>query len=446
MKCLINRLQILADDRILWISGSTGAVVKSDLDSALTQIDPSPWYRKRVAIGKLSAIELVVTLIFLDGLAASITLLPDENIDNSQEIQSRKLNIDFIIENDGLGISKLLLHQAKGLSSSRKFFVRPFLIKTSWLLSTSGTTGTPKIIEHTFNSLTRSIKIRDEASDLIWGSLYSIRRFAGLQVFFQSLLSGATLILNDESNLNSILQNLIRFGCSALSATPSMWRKLIMHPLCDDLNLRQITLGGEIVDQSILNILSHRFPKAQITHIYASTEVGVAFAVKDVLAGFPAIYLLQPPAGVEVRIDHENHLFFKIQLNKFMATTSSSGWIDSGDIAILKDGRVNFMGRANGSINVGGNKVMPEEVEAVIKELPDVAFVLVRGRKSAILGNLVEAIIMPMPSIIFDDAFKVKVIDYCRNRLDGYKVPAFILYADDFHLTTSGKLSRSNIK
>jgi acyl-CoA synthetase (AMP-forming)/AMP-acid ligase II len=100
------------------------------------------------------------------------------------------------------------------------------------------------------------------------------------------------------------------------------------------------------------------------------------------------------------------------------------------------------MGRANGSINVGGNKVMPEEVESVIKELNDVAFVQVRARKSAMLGSLVEAAVTPVPGTVFDAAFQQRVASHCRARLDGFKVPAFVVAADGIHLTAAGKLSR----
>ena len=95
------------------------------------------------------------------------------------------------------------------------------------------------------------------------------------------------------------------------------------------------------------------------------------------------------------------------------------------------------------SINVGGNKVMPEEVESVIKELPEVVYVQVRARKSAVLGNLVEAAVIAAPDTVFDNTFKKNIMNHCRARLDAFKVPAFVVAADEFALTASGKLSRT---
>ena len=103
--------------------------------------------------------------------------------------------------------------------------------------------------------------------------------------------------------------------------------------------------------------------------------------------------------------------------------------------------RMHFLRRVNGSINVGGTKVMPEELELVIGELPEIAFVEVRARRSAMVGNLVEAAIAVAAGIAFDVALKRKIAALCRERLAAFKVPPFIVVTPDIVLTTSGKLS-----
>ena len=447
MKCLYERLLISKVSDVLWKSESIGSLDVDRLIRALDGFDPMVWYGKRVAIGEMSAIEFVATLVFLDGLAQSIVLLPAEGDQDIQETRMADDGIDIIIKNDGLGFARLLAQSDNKMIAHHKIIDRPTAIQTTWLLPTSGTTGTPKLIPHTFTSLTRSIRTRQIGNEYIWGSLYSLRRFAGLQVFFQSWMCGTPLILNEEkSDLCNLMNGFIDLGCNALSATPSMWRKLAMHPLFERLKLRQITLGGEIVDQAVLDILAKQFPAARITHIYASTEAGVGFAVRDGLAGFPSEYLIQSQLGTAMRIDDQNHLWFHSPSNYSLAMSSEADWIDSGDVVELKDNRVRFLGRANGSINVGGNKVMPEEIESVIKGLPDVAFVQVRARKSAILGSLVEAAIAPMPGVVIDAAFKKRVTEHCRARLEGFKIPAFIVASEAVQLTSSGKLSRINVE
>lgn len=448
MNFLAEKLATCDASDVLWFTAEAIPVAASNLAFASAQLPVKDWQSKRVALGNMPAIELVSALIFLDGLADAILLLPNEDDPQTRAARLAQANIDIVIEQEGLGFAKMFeVASAAPVSNTTQLPARPAPVATTWLLPTSGTTGTPKLIPHSFASLTRSMTTRRIGDEYLWGSLYSLRRFAGLQVFLQSWMCGTPLLLNEEStDLTEVLARFIALGCNALSATPSMWRKLSMHSLFDQLRLRQITLGGEIVDQAVLDMLTKRFPAARITHIYASTEAGVGFAVRDGKSGFPAAYLVNPPSGVAMRVDEDDHLWFFSTSNQTTALIADSTWIDSGDVVEIDANRVRFLGRANGSINVGGNKVMPEEVESVIKELPEVAFVQVRARKSAMLGNLVEALVTPTLDTVFDAAFKKKITTHCRARLDGFKVPAFIVAATEFSLTASGKLSRVSVE
>ena len=448
MKCLLDRLSAGQASDVLWVGDPFGSVSIACLTAAMASIDPATWSGKRVAIGALPVVEFVFALAFFDGLVEALVLLPAEDDSQAREIRLAQAKIDIVLDGDGFGFAKKLEQSDNNDISSfvpLSAVARPAVVQTTWLLPTSGTTGTPKLIAHSFASLTRSMTARRIGDEYIWGSLYSLRRFAGLQVFFQSWMCGTPLLLNEDgADIQDVLAHFIALHCSALSATPSMWRRLAMLPLFDRLNLKQITLGGEIVDQAVLDMLAMRFPDARITHIYASTEAGVGFAVRDGRAGFPVVYLQHPPLGLAMRIDDQNHLWFGPTKDHLLALDPGHDWIDSGDVVEIQGDRVRFLGRANGSINVGGNKVMPEEIESVIKELTEIAFVQVRARKSAIVGCLVEAAIMPVSGINMDPAFKKKVISHCRERLDDFKVPAFIVAADAIDLTPSGKLSRRN--
>ncbi len=59
----------------------------------------------------------------------------------------------------------------------------------------------------------------------------------------------------------------------------------------NNLDFKIITMGGEIADKNILQGLKLKFPNAKLLHIYASTEAGVGFSVKDAHAGFPKKYM-----------------------------------------------------------------------------------------------------------------------------------------------------------
>jgi acyl-CoA synthetase (AMP-forming)/AMP-acid ligase II len=418
---------------VVWFTPQGTPVAAAQLAAALARLPLDDWRGKRVALGALSTLELATALIALDGVADTLLLLPAEE---SAEARARRLSdaaVDIVLDT-GAFATPDRFPAAADLPATTPVSS----VTTTWLLPTSGTTGTPKLIPHTSRSLTRNASTRHLGNQYVWGSLYSLRRFAGLQVFLQAWLAGTPLVLQDEgSELGQNIANLGACGCNALSATPSMWRKISMLPQFDTLSLRQVTLGGEIADQGVLDMLRKRMPDARIVHIYASTEAGVGFAVRDGMAGFPVSYLDGGASAVPMRID-DGHLCFLLSA----PGQSEPAWVDSGDVVRVDGDRVYFLGRANGSINVGGNKVMPEEVENVIKELPEVAAVQVRARHSAMLGNLVEALVTPAPGVAFDPAFKKRVTAYCRERLEPFKVPAFVVEANDIALTASGKISR----
>lgn len=324
-------------------------------------------------------------------------------------------------------------------------------VSTRWILPTSGTTGVPKLVAHTVDSLTRSVR-RDTSrgEKLRWGCLYDVTRFAGLQVFLQAILGGSALIFVDRrAALPVQLAQLAEKGCNALSATPTLWRKLLMCPEVQKLQLRQVTLGGEIADGPILRALQRTFPDARVVHIYASTEAGVGFSVTDGLPGFPASYFNVMANGTELRMSPEGTLMIKppqthqSYVGSPGALASDDGFIDTGDRVEVRGERVYFRGRANGSINVGGNKVMPEEIEEVLLSHPRVRFAKVGARKSSVIGNLVEAAVVVTSEAATDENLLMELKQHCSRQLAPYKVPAFIRFVKSIEVSSSGKLQRA---
>jgi len=120
----------------------------------------------------------------------------------------------------------------------------------------------------------------------------------------------------------------------------------------------------------------------------------------------------------------------------------ADGFVDTGDMLELRGDRYQFAGRREGIINVGGRKVHPEEVEAVINQHPAVQMARVQGRKSAITGAIVVAEVVLRPGsgplqVVSDD-----IRDACRRALPPHKVPAMLTEVAGLDVTESGKLVR----
>jgi acyl-coenzyme A synthetase/AMP-(fatty) acid ligase len=211
-----------------------------------------------------------------------------------------------------------------------------------------------------------------------------------------------------------------------------------------------VRLSGEIADQSILDNLRAFYPQAAVAHAFASTEAGVAFEVRDGFAGFPAS-VIGRSGGVEMKVEDGS---LRIRSSRTAARymgqdaplAGRDGFVDTGDMLELRGNRYYFVGRRDGVVNVGGMKVHPEEIEAVINRHPQVQMSLVRTRKNPIVGALVVADVVlkaeTRSAREADRKLEVEILQLCRNVLPRHKVPAAIHFVPALALAATGKLVR----
>ena len=421
--CPLDLLLLVAGERRL-----TAQAINKRIEEIREQHIPCG---ARIALEVDDHCEALTWMVALDGLVSSVFLVP-KPLKQSSGYSELKRQAKCTHAISDKKILKLP-HSPNDLD---------YTDETEWLLATSGTTGTPKLITHSKQSLARTCKTNFTTGRMFtWGLVYDPFRFAGLQVVLQALHSQSTLVMcNLDAGINQIIDELRAGSVNALSATPSFWRKLLMSSKASSLSLRQITLGGEPVDQSILDALKHTFPQAKITHIYASTEIGVGFAVKDGQAGFPSDFLNQKFSAGKLKISDDGRLLIEIQ--NTTSADSTFEIVDTGDLVERKGDRFYFLGRDSGAINVGGNKVIPEMVESIIRQLPEVAEVVVKPKRNSVLGQLVTAEIVANTTELSHVQLKEKIVAHCKAGLETYQVPALIKFVDEIVVNPTGKISR----
>src|SRR5260370_14016129 len=212
---------------------------------------------------------------------------------------------------------------------------------------TSGATGLHKLVLHNLSTLAGAIKSSGRAgSPVVWSTFYDIRRYGGLQIFIRALLGGGSLVLSSaEESTADFLIRAAGCGVTHISGTPSHWRRALMSPAARRLSPRYIRLSGEIADQGILDALRAFYPEASVAHAFASTEAGVAFDVVDGLAGFPASFIGNGAADVEMKVqDGSLRIRSKRTAIRYLGSpdqvlTDNDGFVDTGDMLELRGDR-----------------------------------------------------------------------------------------------------------
>ena len=414
---------------------------------------------RSVLIAVQSQLATVSALMELDGIARRVILCPPDLQFEHLPYVIDAAQVDGIVTDQvltQLGSPRSLLFSALSRSILPREQSERAEQETEWILMTSGTTGLPKLVAHTLASLTAAIQPRGVMSTpVVWSTLYDVRRYGGLQILLRAARTGASLVLPDaaESTVD-FLARAASCGVTHISGTPSHWRRVLMSPAAHLLKPKYVRLSGEAIDQAILNNLRSAYPEARIVHAFASTEAGVAFEVTDGAPGFPEDILETNP-GVDMHVqDGTLRIRSAGVASRYLgdaapALKDQDGFVDTNDLLELRDGRYYFTGRRDGVINVGGLKVHPEQVEAVISRHPDVRMCVVRAQKNHITGALVVADVVlrkDCTPIEHDEALiQSDILQLCREQLPAHKVPATINIVPMLGVGGAGKVLRRNV-
>ncbi|MGP4098932.1 acyl-CoA synthetase [Nonomuraea sp. KM90] len=221
-----------------------------------------------------------------------------------------------------------------------------------------------------------------------------------------------------------------------------------------------ISSTGAILSGAVRDRLQELLPNVMILDSFGSTESG--YTASGVAGSSPETGLrYQPNAVVKLAVLDERNRPVEPGSGQ-MGTVARSGrvafgyyndpdktartfvtdeagtrWLLTGDLATVDpDGTVNVFGRGSQCINTGGEKVFPEEVEAVLKGHPSVFDAVVTGVPDERWGNRVAAVIEPRPGI---EVTADELDGHCRRLLSGYKVPRTYAFVTEMVRSPAGK-------
>lgn len=300
---------------------------------------------------------------------------------------------------------------------------------------TSGTTGQPKEVKHSYKNLSRAVKKGGKFRYNIWGFAYNPTHMAGLQVFFQALCNGNTLVNIFNKSRQYIFDCIKEYKITHISATPTFYRLLLPFEEEYD-SVKRITLGGEKSEKNLYKVIKQIFPNAKITNVYASTEAGTLFASKGENFKIPEDIRDKFKVVDDELYIHESLLgksaSFKL-FGEYYASGDLIEWVD------IENGLFRFKSRKNELINVGGYKVNPIEVEDSLRGINGVIDAHVFGRSNSVLGNILCADIVREGSSSLSE---VDIRNELKNCLQYFKIPRRIKFVESLSITRTGKMSR----
>ena len=302
-------------------------------------------------------------------------------------------------------------------------------------LFTSGTTGLPKKITHTVSNIIRGVRRSSAYSNNVWALAYNPTHMAGLQVFFQALYNVNPIVNIFGKTRACILKAIESNRITHLSATPTFFRMLLPA----DTSFRsvsRITFGGEKSDKNLHDKIRVLFPEAQINNIYASTEAGAILTARN------DEFEIKKEVIGKVKIREKEILVHSSLIGNSTDLKLDGEWYHTNDIVEITSTdplRFIIVSRGNELINVGGNKVNPNEVEESILMMDGIKDCRVFGKPNSVLGNILCA------EFILESGANIKGADIKKHlvsKLQNFKIPVILKRVEQLELTRTGKLKR----
>jgi acyl-coenzyme A synthetase/AMP-(fatty) acid ligase len=239
---------------------------------------------RSVLISTSTQLAAGLALIELDGLARRLVLCtPDFPVDQLPYVIAAA-EVDAVVSDQptvefGTRDLRVVVSHSPTLQPAVGAPAEPY--PTEWILFTSGTTGVPKMVVHTLESLAGAIHAGGTmGGPVVWSTFYDIRRYGGLQIFLRAVLGGGSLVLSSSGESTAdFLDRAGSYGVTHINGTPTHWRRTLMSPSARHIAPQYIRLSGEIADQGILDGLRAAYPDASIAHAFASTEAGVRMSL-----------------------------------------------------------------------------------------------------------------------------------------------------------------------
>ncbi|ROI03785.1 long-chain fatty acid--CoA ligase [Kaistella haifensis] len=373
-----------------------------------------------------------------------VPLVPTTETELQQKIKAAKVNILISFEETGeLSIQNI----EESSAPIEKYTAINNHGHSGLVLFSSGTTGEPKVMVHNLTELMDSLKPPKKTRNLNFLLFLLFDHIGGINTLLNCLNNGSAITVPAHRNPEYILKLIQDKKIQILPTSPTFLNLMLMREnfkQYDLSSLKMITYGTERMPQSLLDRLKQNIPTVKFLQTFGTSETGI---LKTESKSSTSLFFKIVDPDYEFKIE-DGQLFLKSKnlVNGYLNQESNQflgeGWFATGDLVETdEDGYLKIIGRINKVINVGGQKVLPKEVEDVINKVPGVLDSTVFAKNNAITGQMVCAEIVGKEGL--DPAvLKKEIITLCRAELDKYKVPSKIIITESLSFSNRFKKNK----
>lgn len=313
------------------------------------------------------------------------------------------------------------------------------------VLFTSGSSGEPKGALHDFSKLLAKFLI--SRKPLLTINFLLFDHWGGLNTLFHILSNGGTVVTLRTRNPDYVCGLIEKYHVELLPTSPTFLNMMVLSRAYERYSLdslKVISYGAEPMPESLLNHLNLIFPNVKLQQTYGLIELGV---MRSQSQDNNSLWVKIGGEGYETRvIDGILQIKSSSAMIGYLNAPSpftEDGWFITGDTVELNGEYFKILGRKSEIINVGGEKVFPQEVENIILEIPDIEDVIVFSENNPLTGKIVCAKVKYNGNK--DKVEIVKLVKtYCREKLESFKVPVKVLIVETSFATDRFKKNRSN--
>ena len=362
-----------------------------------------------------------------------------------------------------------VVHETPEIAATDQVTLSP--LEVMRMCFTSGTTGNPKGVLHCFNTTLCTCESFNEllgvTPDEVMLDYLPVGLNWGYMTLVQAVMAGARLVLMERFSGDGTLELIEQEQVTYIPTAPASIVAMLNSPTLKTRDLRSLRIvitGGASAAVETIKAFQTALPQAKLVELYGMLETGFHALTRltdDSLKVNGTVGRCVDTMGLRILDDDGNdvpygdigeiaavgpsvHMGYLNNPTANRDSFTADGWFRTGDLGHFADaeGNVRISGRKKEIINRGGKKYFPREIEELLYEHPKIEQAAIVGTPDPRLGekNCLCVIVKPGASLALDE-----VVAFLKGRVADYKLPEVVVIMDDFPMTPTGKIRRSEL-